>query len=228
MEHRIAMGSSDTHADGVTLIPQDKPAPTKPSTRERILDAALTILGRDGFHGLTTRAIADEVGINQALINYHFGTKDKLLLEISGALESGKYARQWTMYHEQDVPLSQKWREAVEYYRQDIADGYIRISQELYAIGYSNSGIAERMMERLNRWQALLEEVAAAYLPALGMHVPPAYVASALANFWLGMNLRIVGGDTANIDQFFEILDYVGDMLEARERQAADLVERGG
>ncbi len=189
------------------------------STRERILEASLAILGRDGVQALTTRAIADQAGVNQALINYHFGTKANLFLEIVEALESGKYSRQWDMYHDSDAPLSRKWRQAVEFYRQDIADGYVRISQELYAIGYSDPAVAQRMTARVERWQALLEEVARDYLPALGIRLPPEHVASAVASFWLGMNLRVTDGESEEDGHFFAILDFIGDWIEERERQ---------
>ena len=63
------------------------PAPIKTNarsaqTREALLDAALEIFGRDGFHAASTRAIAEEAGVNQALIAYHFGGKVGLYLAV--------------------------------------------------------------------------------------------------------------------------------------------------
>lgn len=77
-------------------------------TSETILSAALAVLARDGFQKLTTRAIAEEAGVNHALISYYFGGKQKLLLAMLEAMESGKYTRQWDMYSDPDIPLSQK------------------------------------------------------------------------------------------------------------------------
>jgi AcrR family transcriptional regulator len=191
------------------------------TTKERILDAAVTILGRDGLQALTTRAIAREASVNQALINYHFQTKDNLLLELSHSLESGKYARQWTMYHEPGVPLSQKWRQAVEFYRRDLADGFIRVNGELQHIAVTDSAIAESISARQERWVSLLGEVAEAYLPPLDIHVSPAFIASAITSFWLGMNARLLVNDGDNGAQIFEVLDFIGDWLEEREREYA-------
>ena len=47
-------------------------------TREALLQAALEVFGRDGFHAASTRAISEAAGVNQALIAYHFGGKEGL------------------------------------------------------------------------------------------------------------------------------------------------------
>ncbi len=179
------------------------------------------VLGRDGFSNLTTRAIAQEAGVNQALINYHFGTKDKLLLEMMVALESGKYGRQWSMYHEADVPLSRKWRQAVNFYRDDLDDGFVRMTQELFALGSVNASVADRNRDHLNRWRSLLMEVAKAYFPDLGITVSPELIASAIVSFWIGISAQILAGAAEQDGHFFEVLDFVGDWLEERERRMA-------
>lgn len=192
---------------------------TSLTTKERILDAAIAILGREGFQALTTRAIAREASVNQALINYHYRNKGNLLLELSYTLDRGKYARQSTMYHEPYVPLSQKWRQAVEFYRQDLADGFVRVNRELQHIATTDPAIAESIVARQQRWVALLEEVAESYLPPLNIQVSPAYVASVITSFWQGMDTRLLLGYWTEEDRIFEVLDFIGDWLEARERE---------
>lgn len=51
------------------------------STRQRILDAATELLGEGGVRGITTRAVSERAGVNNALVHYHFGTKGALLVE---------------------------------------------------------------------------------------------------------------------------------------------------
>ena len=50
------------------------------ATRDRLVEAALTTLRTHGFPGTTARAIARTGKLNQALIFYHFGSLDRLLL----------------------------------------------------------------------------------------------------------------------------------------------------
>ncbi|MBC7791439.1 MAG: TetR/AcrR family transcriptional regulator [Anaerolineae bacterium] len=51
-------------------------------SRERILDAAHTIFLRRGTASARTQEIADEAGVNKALLHYYFGSKEALAEEI--------------------------------------------------------------------------------------------------------------------------------------------------
>ncbi len=51
------------------------------STRERILEAALTSFSELGFDGATTREIARRAGVNLGLIKYYFDGKERLWRE---------------------------------------------------------------------------------------------------------------------------------------------------
>ncbi|WP_411680890.1 TetR/AcrR family transcriptional regulator [Clostridium thailandense] len=52
-----------------------------PSAKDRILNATLYIIGKDGFQNVTIRKIADIADVNVASINYHFGSKDNVINE---------------------------------------------------------------------------------------------------------------------------------------------------
>jgi len=51
------------------------------STKENILRSTLLLIKADGFDELTTRKIAASAGVNISLVNYYFGSKEKLLNE---------------------------------------------------------------------------------------------------------------------------------------------------
>jgi AcrR family transcriptional regulator len=51
------------------------------ATRERLLAAALTVIGTSGVAGATSRQIATAAGTNLQAITYHFGSKDDLVAE---------------------------------------------------------------------------------------------------------------------------------------------------
>lgn len=57
---------------------QNASADTRAQTSDMILDAAEAVFSDRGFHGATTRAIAEIAGANLALIHYYFGTKEAL------------------------------------------------------------------------------------------------------------------------------------------------------
>lgn len=53
----------------------------RPDTRTQILDAARTLFIEVGYHAATVRAIAAQAGVDPALINYFFGSKQHLFGE---------------------------------------------------------------------------------------------------------------------------------------------------
>src|SRR5690349_22190096 len=52
------------------------------STQDRILDAARKVFVRKGMAGARMQDIADEAGINKALLHYYFRSKEKLFEQI--------------------------------------------------------------------------------------------------------------------------------------------------
>src|SRR4051794_31260107 len=59
-----------------------RPEPARerePLTRERIVDAALVLLEREGINGLSMRKLAQELGTGAASLYWHVGDKEQLL-----------------------------------------------------------------------------------------------------------------------------------------------------
>jgi AcrR family transcriptional regulator len=50
--------------------------------KDHILDVAERIFSEKGFDGASTRLISGEAGVNMAMLNYYFGSKDGLFLAI--------------------------------------------------------------------------------------------------------------------------------------------------
>lgn len=51
------------------------------STKEKILNTTLELIKKEGFEKVTIRKIAALSDVNIALVNYHFGSKEKLISE---------------------------------------------------------------------------------------------------------------------------------------------------
>jgi AcrR family transcriptional regulator len=52
------------------------------STKERILTAAEALFAQRGFDGASLRQLTAAAGVNLAAVNYHFGSKDKLVEQV--------------------------------------------------------------------------------------------------------------------------------------------------
>ncbi len=51
-------------------------------TREKILQAALTVLSRDGYENASIKEIAEEAGVAQGLVHYYFKSKQQLVVAV--------------------------------------------------------------------------------------------------------------------------------------------------
>lgn len=57
-------------------------APSPPTTKDRILTAAESLFARHGFEGASLRQVTTNAGVNLAAVNYHFGSKEKLVEQV--------------------------------------------------------------------------------------------------------------------------------------------------
>ncbi|WP_026197082.1 TetR/AcrR family transcriptional regulator [Sciscionella marina] len=54
------------------------------ATRERLLTAAVELVGELGWSGVTTRLVAERAGVNPGLVHYHFSSVAELLSQACG------------------------------------------------------------------------------------------------------------------------------------------------
>lgn len=202
--------------------PSETPEPI--DTRTRILAAAFRCLSTQGYAALSAREIARDAGVNHALINYYFGTKDHLVIAVLDAANQHLLQRQREMYAAPGR-FAEKWAQARAFYEDDVNSGFVRLQAELYAASLSNPGLREQFVPRITAWKQVVLEAVREALQAYAVDLPPAFTADALASliseFWLGMEFaRLIGGETekARHDQ---ALDAVQQLLTALDLAAA-------
>lgn len=74
------------------------------STEQRILEAAKKVFLLRGLDGARTQEIADEAGINKAMLHYYFRNKDRLFQMVFDSISS-KIVPDLTAIVEQDLPI---------------------------------------------------------------------------------------------------------------------------
>ena len=84
-------------------------------TEEKILDAARKVFVRDGMMGARMQDIADEAGINKALLHYYFRNKELLFEKIFLDAAQHIFPRMNAVF-QSEVPLFQKIESFVDAY----------------------------------------------------------------------------------------------------------------
>jgi AcrR family transcriptional regulator len=162
-------------------------------TKSKILAAAFRRLAQEGYAALSIREIARDAGVNHALINYHFRTKDHLVIAVLDEANRRLLERQQQMY---SAPgdFAQKWAQARRFYTDDLASGFVRVQAELWAASLSNEDLRKKFLPRIQAWkQVVLGAVrdAVETLRAHGVVLPEPFSAEVIATwiteFWLGM-----------------------------------------
>src|SRR5438445_618735 len=159
--------------------PQLFPAGDLGTTKAKILDAAYRRLARQGYAALSTREIARDAGVNHALINYHFRTKDQLVIAVLDEANRQLLARQQQMYRGPGG-FAEKWAQARRFYETDLASGFVRLQAELWAAGMSNAELREKFRPRIRAWkQVVLGGVREAFATAeaCGIELPAPFTA---------------------------------------------------
>jgi len=198
-------------------------------TKAKILDAAFRRLASEGYAALSIREIARDAGVNHALINYHFRSKDQLVIAVLDHANQRLLERQTRMYGEPGG-FAEKWAKAREFYKSDLASGFVRVQAELWAASLSDPALREKFTPRLLAWKKIVTEAvgeALARLEADGVKLPPPFstevIATWISQFWMGMEFTDLLGEKREQAANRDALDAVATLLEqldARVRRA--------
>lgn len=116
-----------------------------PSAKDRILNATLYIIGKDGFQNVTIRKIADIADVNVASINYHFGSKENVIDEALKCV-TNKFMNSFQLLEGDEMAPIDKLRNFLRRYS-DISVEYPDIFKNLAnQLIYNGSHESEYMM----------------------------------------------------------------------------------
>lgn len=127
------------------------------ATRQRILDAAMELYGRNGIQATSLRTITRKAEVNLASVNYHFGSKDKLTAELIISLVKPINDRRYELlkqFEENAAPaavpvekvLEALYRPCFEYFgRDDSSRCRLQLlGRSMYETGHFTEILAER------------------------------------------------------------------------------------
>ena len=190
---------------------EDLPA----STKERIIDAAFSTLKEEGFAGTSARAIARRGGFNQALIFYHFGTLNDLLLATLDKTSADRMSR----YRDsigKAKGVDDKIQTATRLYREDLGSGHITVISEMVAGSLARPDLGPEVVARMEPWIAFTEGVISDLLTGsiFESAVNPRTLAFAVVALYLGVDLLShLDQDKSRAEALFQMAGTMGPFL---------------
>ncbi len=175
-------------------------------TRQRIVRAALETLKERGFTATSARAIAATGGFNQALVFYHFGTVNELLLAALDSTSEQRMERYRAAVADTHT-LPELLRVASEMYREDLEGDHVAVLAELIAGSSSAPELGPEIAARIEPWVTFTEEAVARVLAESGLSdlVPSRDLAFGIVALYVGVALLArLSDDRSQAESLFE------------------------
>lgn len=193
---------------------------TGSQTKDRIIDAALETVRSEGLVGTSARVIARTGGFNQALVFYHFGSVEELLVAALERANDRRMERFRPRLAEVDN-LRDLVGVAVELHSTSPDHDHMALSA-IVAGWAGNSEMGPRILAILGEWDELVEgalERSLAGTP-FGQVTPTADLAHGISALFLGIELLArLDPDEARTDSLFTTLagaaSLAGPLLDA-------------
>lgn len=180
---------------------------TSEETRRRLLDAADEVLREKGYAGASARTIAAAAGVTSALVFYHFGGVDQLLLAaLDRDTAERMAAHRATMAEVRTV--EEFAAAAVTIYRTDLERGSLAKFSEMIAAAVTNEDLRTEIAERAEPWLDFVAEHWDRITSGtpLAKLLPARDVANAAITFYLGVNLfSVIDADRKRTEDVFAL-----------------------
>jgi AcrR family transcriptional regulator len=180
------------------------------ATRKALLDAAEELLISKGLSEITTRKVADKAGVNQALIHYHFGTMEELLLAVLERVSLSVKERAQKIYRDEEFFVDGWFKEMKAATTTDLEKGWGKVWLENLTLAANRPRIRQQYVKAASSVRKLHERQVGEMLERLGVDAaeyPPEAIVTLLDAITSKLILdRLVGIRTGH-QELLEMLD---------------------
>lgn len=184
-------------------------------TQRRLVEAAIETLKEEGFAGASARAIGRRGDLNPALIFYHFGSVNDLLLAALDETSRRRMERYQEAVRGVD-DLSRLIGVAADIYREDLESGHITVLAEMIAGASSVPDLGPEIASRMEPWVQFAEAAIGRVLrnTPMGQVLPVRDLAFAVVALYLGVELVThLDRDRSRAESLFAVAGMAGSLL---------------
>lgn len=219
-----------------TTAPQSRgptpagPAPTSTpprargggATKARIVDAALAALRDEGIAGISARSIARHGGFNQALIFYHFGSVDGLLIAVAQR-ESERRSALYAPALAAVTTFAELVAVARRLHDEEFQEGTVAALTQMMAGAVGSPDLSQGIADALRPWTDLVGETIDRLLDGtpFGDVLPADDLTSGIAALFLGIELLTGLDPTVAGGSLFSTMESAAALIDGLIRTAA-------
>lgn len=188
-------------------------------TRTRLLEATLTALAELGLAKASSRAIARQAGVNQALIFYHFGSYEGLVTA-AARLDSERRAARYADRLAHVNTLPELVAVARELHTLEREMGSLKVLAQLMAGASTTPELYTDLQGAFAPWIDLVQAAVARALAStpFGALIPSREAAITIASLFVGIELVADLDPATGVDR---LLDFLTDAATLASRFAA-------
>ena len=147
---RIGPNAAHFNLPDSTMIKETKPT-KREVTREKVINAAIDCIYRDGFNAAHTNRIAEEAGVSWGVLQYHFSDKDGLLQAVIDHIFD-EFATTLESTSLQGDDLQQRVRQLIDVVWTLVSKKEYRVSIAILRNAGKDNGSTINGQKQLSRW----------------------------------------------------------------------------
>lgn len=187
------------------------------ATRQALLDAAEQLLISKGVAGITTRKVADKAGVNQALVHYHFGTIEELLVAVLERVAVQVKERSEQIYRTDGSFIAEWFEEMETKLTTDFDRGWGKVWLENLTLAANRPKICKQYVKASTMTRKLHEQHVSDMLEHLGVESDE-YPASGIITLLDAITSKLIldrlVGITAGHNELIAMLHRMWDQIE--------------
>ncbi|MEM7177891.1 MAG: TetR family transcriptional regulator C-terminal domain-containing protein [Pseudomonadota bacterium] len=211
--------------------PQPRTRASKQARREQLIEATLNAIERKGLTAFTLADVADGAGLSRGIVNFHFESKDKLLVAVLMQL-SDEYDRNWRAElaaAPADNATRLRTLMLADLSPRICTPGKLAAWFGFYGEAASRPDLRDLCWGRDDAYLDALDEICTGLKAEVGYDFAPAKTAMSLYAMQEGLWLRLMlGNGELRLDEAVEVsLASLGLLFPRHFSPEGDLLDRG-
>ena len=175
-------------------------------SKQRILDAALSVVAKRSINGTRMQLIAQEADMSQANLHYHFATKERLLTALTHEVQDAYTRWRLDAVSACGNDLESQLRALFQNKKQQILEkpDYDRVEFDFWVTSQSDEAIRTVFRQDFQEWHAHMASVLRKCRPSL-TEAQASLLARSMMSMMKGAAMQFLLEPNFDLEQYFDL-----------------------